>query len=962
MSSAEASLGRLIDDLLARRGDPDAPLRGIGREQAEQLALGLESRFFRCTLVEPSTAARVASISKRLARRRRTPRVGAVADRLSGTLTLLAGRPAAAVGPLERAVRRFGAAGDWLRAGDVERVLLDVRMQLDQYAHARRAAARARSCYRKAGGADSRRLGSLAMNLGNLHHRRDEHRRALAAYAEARRWFRRARQPLRVARVDYNRANILLTLGRRAEARRLYQSAHGIFVDAGHVRLALQADYALAGVDLEEGRLDTALERLDALAASLEKLPDAAGVAHAELDAALALLRLQRPREARERARSAETFFRRRGFTIDRLRAAEVLSGAALQLGRVAEARHRAREGMILARSLGHAFAAAGLAILLARAETASGRPDEAERLARRAARFFGGRGLFSRQATALASAAGAALAAGAGRRARTLAVHAASLARRRRHDPALLSALFVLAREAAARGARDEAYRRWRSAATVVERMRAGLGTEESLLAFARLKLEVYEALIADRMARGGRRNLEKALEYVERSKARVLADVLARSGDEEPLRGPGGRLLARIDRLERELASATERETPGAESGGFRGVPAVRIGRMQREREILLARLERRAPVRGRLLAARPLPLSTARAELQADEVVLEYVEVGGEYHLFVIGLGGVEVFRSLISSQELARDTEQLRFLLGKGSLGRAHLERHAIVIGRAVRSRLKELGRRLFPRELFSALSARAVRIVPHGLLHGVPFHALEGAAGTPLLEACSEVSYAPSLTLLALARRLGRSRHFRAPPVIVGSADGLAPAIDEEVRLVRAQLGRARLRVGPEVGRGTLEEAADQASLLHVASHAAYADLARGGGSLRLGSEWASLADIHTLPATAGLVVLSGCQTGRGTVLFGDEWIGLVRGFLHAGAASVVATQWEVEDRMTVRTMANFYRHLAAGEAVGVCLTEALRAARRATDNPLLWAPFFLVGDPGYRLVRGKEAA
>lgn len=962
MSSAAASPGRLIDDLLAGRTDPEPVLSRTGREEAERLALELEKRFFRCAMAQPSEAALVAGISGRLARRRRAPRVGAVADRLAGTLALLEGRPGPAAARLERAVRRFTAAGDWLRAGDVERVLVDVRMQLDQHAEARRAATRARRCYRRAGGADPRRLGSLAMNLGNLHHRRDEHGRALAAYAEARRWFRRARQPLRMARVDYNRANILLTLGRRGEARRLYQSAREAFADSGQVRLALQAAYALAGVDLEEGRLDAALERLDALAASLEKLPDAAGAAHADLDASMALLRLQRPVEARDRARCAESFFRRRGFTLDRLRAVEVLAGAALQLGRAAEARRRAREGMGLARSLGNSFAAASLAILLARAEAAAGRPEEGERLARDAGRFFGRRGLLARQATALASAADAALAAGAGRRARALADRAASLARRRHHDPALLTALFVLAREAAARGARDEAYRRWRSAATVVERMRAGLGTEESLLAFARLKLEVYEALIADRLARGGRRNLERALEYVERSKARVLADLLARRADEEAPRGPGGRILARIESLERELASATERETPGPDAEGFRTVPAARIGRMLRERETLLERLERRSPVRGKLLAARPLPFSAARAELEADEVVLEYVEVEGAYHLFVIRPERVELFRDLLGSPELARETEQLRFLLGKGALGRAHLERHAATIGRALRSRLGRLGRRLLPAGLVGGLAGRAVRIVPHGLLHGVPFHALESAEGIALLDGCREVSYAPSLTLLILARRLGRSGRFGAPPVVVGSADRLAPAIDQEVRLVQSRLGQARLRVGSAVGRESLAEAADKAALLHVASHASYAEWARGGGSLRLGSEWASMADIHTLPATAGLVVLSGCQTGRGTVLFGDEWIGLVRGFLHAGAASVVATQWEVEDRTTVRTMANFYEHLAAGEAVGACLTEALRATRRATDNPLLWAPFFLVGDPGYRLSLGRKAA
>ena len=101
-----------------------------------------------------------------------------------------------------------------------------------------------------------------------------------------------------------------------------------------------------------------------------------------------------------------------------------------------------------------------------------------------------------------------------------------------------------------------------------------------------------------------------------------------------------------------------------------------------------------------------------------------------------------------------------------------------------------------------------------------------------------------------------------------------------------------------------------------------------------------------------LKLKAELVVLSGCETGRGQEVKGEGLIGLTRAFQYAGARSIVASQWKVADRSTAALMVAFHHSLRQG----LPKDEALRRAmahlrqRRATSDPYYWAPFILVGD------------
>jgi CHAT domain-containing protein/tetratricopeptide (TPR) repeat protein len=108
-------------------------------------------------------------------------------------------------------------------------------------------------------------------------------------------------------------------------------------------------------------------------------------------------------------------------------------------------------------------------------------------------------------------------------------------------------------------------------------------------------------------------------------------------------------------------------------------------------------------------------------------------------------------------------------------------------------------------------------------------------------------------------------------------------------------------------------------------------------------------------ELRRLDLDAQLVVLSACQsTGVEVADAGENLSGLARAFFGAGARSVIASHWLVEDEAAAAIMSAFYQQLAADRSIA--FGDALRNAREVvrtrpeTSHPAFWAPFVLVGD------------
>jgi CHAT domain-containing protein len=103
-------------------------------------------------------------------------------------------------------------------------------------------------------------------------------------------------------------------------------------------------------------------------------------------------------------------------------------------------------------------------------------------------------------------------------------------------------------------------------------------------------------------------------------------------------------------------------------------------------------------------------------------------------------------------------------------------------------------------------------------------------------------------------------------------------------------------------------------------------------------------------DVYDLDLKASLVTLSACETGLGHDEGGDEMVGLVRGFLHAGASSLLVSLWVVDDKSLTDLMIRFYTHWLAGQPKSQALRQAQLDIIGQYEHPYYWAPMVLVGN------------
>lgn len=96
-----------------------------------------------------------------------------------------------------------------------------------------------------------------------------------------------------------------------------------------------------------------------------------------------------------------------------------------------------------------------------------------------------------------------------------------------------------------------------------------------------------------------------------------------------------------------------------------------------------------------------------------------------------------------------------------------------------------------------------------------------------------------------------------------------------------------------------------------------------------------------------------MVVLSACNSGSGTLYHGEGLMSLARGFILAGASSVIMTSWEVNDEISADIISGFYQSLASGKSKDVALRHAklkyLKGSSPAYFYPYYWAAYEVQG-------------
>ena len=179
---------------------------------------------------------------------------------------------------------------------------------------------------------------------------------------------------------------------------------------------------------------------------------------------------------------------------------------------------------------------------------------------------------------------------------------------------------------------------------------------------------------------------------------------------------------------------------------------------------------------------------------------------------------------------------------------------------------------------------------------------------------------------------------------------------------EEVRTT-ADLLHGKAIVGALAKESTIKNLGNQPTILHFATHALAdeSDLMRCrlflDSSEDTGEDGILNAyEIYNLRLNSPLLVLSACQTASGPLQEGEGVMSLARAFQYSGAARVLSTLWNTDDRASGEISKSFFAALKEGIPAETALQQARQQWLAQADNqhahPYYWANFVLIGDGG----------
>jgi tetratricopeptide (TPR) repeat protein len=879
-----------------------------------------------------------------LASRIDSPAAWAYATRSQAQVLHTRRRCAEAQPLFERAARLFSEAGLAAEAGRTRVTEMENLSYLGRYEDAIRLSGPARKALEAAG--DARYLTLIEIALGNLYYRLRHFTESLAHYDAA---SRTSASPESTAAIGLGRAHVLSEMNRFDEAIEAFETTRKHCEQFG---LPLWMDIAQRGISrmhLHRGNYSTALRILEEVRRRHEAANDSRRVGLCDIDRAEIYLQLNLFEDAARLSERAIEVFQNLG---NRYEWALCLTFKGIAEFRLMN-NPAAETSFLQARQMfleeGNEIWVATVDLWRAQLLSRERQFSTALQLARQAAVTFEKNQVPVRAANARVLSA---------QSLQQLDQSASAIADAQTaleelngfHAPWVFYQAFnTLGRLKELAGAPQEAESLYLQAIGQLESLRGNIKLDELRMSFGKDKYQVYENVVHLKL---DRQDKESAFDFVERSKSRTLIDLLERNLDTAwDVRQEDSPRSLRIHKIREELNILYGRLADvgmTVRAAALDTTTKDEIARRENELLELLRETGAEKPGWVTLQSMQALSVRDVQKMLSPGEVLVEYYSIEDRFQVFVIGHSDFHVVRDICTAAGVRAALRGLNFQLSKFHLNSDYLDRHREALLTATRHHLRSLYDQLIGPLAALVKERTSLIVVPHQMLHYVPFHALFD--GSRYVIDTHDVSYGASASVLSICR--GRES---APPegrdLILAVPDEATPHIHEEVEALRKLMPNARVFVGSEAREERLREYAPSAARIHIAAHGIFRADNPMFSSLRLGDNWLSLLDIFSLRLGADVTTLSACETGMNAVWEGDELLGLARGFLYAGTPSLVVSLWMVNDRSTAQLMRRFYEGLRDGLSKAAALRQAILDVKSRFPHPYFWAPFVLLGKP-----------
>nr|MCU0238882.1 CHAT domain-containing protein [Pyrinomonadaceae bacterium] len=289
----------------------------------------------------------------------------------------------------------------------------------------------------------------------------------------------------------------------------------------------------------------------------------------------------------------------------------------------------------------------------------------------------------------------------------------------------------------------------------------------------------------------------------------------------------------------------------------------------------------------------------LEKLQTQLGQGKVLLEFVGFEDEISAFVITDSTIHFVKNLASETEIAEILEGLHFQFGALRYGAKNLGNFIGELKKRADFYLQKLYEKLI-KPLESFLEKRNLVVVPFGKLHYVPFNALHN--GESYLIENREVSSVASASVWQFCQAKPNRKTENA--LLIGFADEKIPLVNHEIETLSEIFDQKIVLTENDANFSNFKQHAESAEILHIACHGEFRQDNPMFSALHLADGWITVRDVCAMNLNAELVTLSACETGLNLVFTGEELLGLSRGFLSAGASSLLLTLWNVNDEAT----------------------------------------------------------
>lgn len=560
-------------------------------------------------------------------------------------------------------------------------------------------------------------------------------------------------------------------------------------------------------------------------------------------------------------------------------------------------------------------------------------------------------------------------------------------------------ASLYGIARTLFAQGKLNESLTNIESAINHIESIRAKITSTELRTTYLATNQHFYQFYIELLMEIHKRKPLEgfdaRALQASERARARSLLDIL-NEAQVDIRQGIEPALVERERSLKKQLNMKDEARKRAKDQVQLEAIDKE-IRQLNADLNNLLAEIKLKSPPYAALTQPTPIGLKEIQQLLDNQTVVLEYSLGEQNSYLWVVSNNSLKTF-ILPNRREV-----EAKARLFYESVNKPDDSPNSPNFAPDLSKILLE--------PAAAELGNKRLIIIPDGILQYIPFSALpdpksriQNPKSAEPLMLNHEIVYLPSASTLAVLRNESGGRK-KATKTLAVLADPVFDTGDTRVKregvesvkpnsalqkatreagfnnlqsLPRLPATRAEARtILALVADTEKKEAIDfEANLttvkslemanyriLHFATHGLLntQNPAFSGIVLSLVNEkgkaqdgFLRLHEIYNLKLPADLIVLSACQTALGKDVRGEGLVGLTRGFMYAGAKSVVASLWAVDDKATSELMKLFYQNMLGEKKLSP--SAALREAQIAMwkskrfNPPYFWSAFMIQGE------------